>query len=56
MTWFRLVCCAVFLSIGLASAAHAQFLPIEALEIASTTFSDSEFLNGQAGQGKPVNA
>lgn len=54
MIWFRLVCCAVFLSICAANAAHAQFLPVEAPEIASTKFTDTEFLSGQAASGEPV--
>lgn len=53
MTWFRLVSLTV-LALVAPGAVHAQFLPVEAIEIASSKFSDTEFLNGNAASGEPV--
>lgn len=37
-----------------ATGATAQFLPVEQVEIPSATFSDEQFLRGEAASGEPV--
>ncbi len=53
MTWFHLACLSL-LALVAPGVARAQFLPVEAIEIASTKFSDTEFLGGTAASGEPV--
>lgn len=54
MYWFRLVLLGLWLTLVWSSAAMAQFLPLETIEIPSVRFSDSEFLTGAAASGAPV--